>query len=280
MSMNIEFFSPRWGYETEAFESYCKRLATAGFDGMELNLDVDADAANRQLDLLNQYGLKCVAQHSGTITANFEEHKEHYHANMERISALKPLKINSHTGRDYFTFQQNLELIDMAEEISEIFNVPVVHETHRGRFPFSAALTQRYLEQRPGLRLTADFSHWCCVSESFLQDQLPSVYATIERVDHIHARIGHDQGPQVNDPRAPEWKQAVDLFLDWWTRIIASHRKKGSAELTITTEFGPPPYTPVAPSSLEPVSDQWELNLYMLDLLKKRIASFEGRSIG
>jgi sugar phosphate isomerase/epimerase len=275
--MEIKFFSPRWGYEDEDFEYYCTRLVAAGFDGMEFNLAENRAEAEKQIQLLAANGLEYIAQHSSTQTAGFEAHRSHYRANLERIAAFKPRFINAHTGRDFFTFEQNLELIDIAVEISEASDVPVVHETHRGRFPFSAALTSRYLEKRPGLRLTADFSHWCCVSESFLQDQAASVNAAIERTDHIHARIGHDQGPQVNDPRAPEWQEAVDIYLGWWDQIIASHAAKGSAVLTITTEFGPPPYTPLIPYTQEPVSSQWELNLHMLDVLKSRYASSEER---
>lgn len=268
--MEIKFYSPQWGYQHEDFEHYCARLSEAGFDGMELGLAEDPGDAEKQIELLAANGLDYVAQHSHTQMADFGAHRTHYRASLERIAAFKPQLINCHTGRDWFSFDQNLELIDIASEISETFGISVVHETHRGRFPFSAALTQRYLKQRPGLRLTADFSHWCCVSESFLQDQIESVYAAIERSDHIHARIGHDQGPQVNEPRAPEWKETVDLYLEWWERIIAAHTAKGSAVLTITTEFGPPPYTPTLPFTQEPVAHQWELNLYMLGLLKKK----------
>ncbi|HKL21118.1 MAG TPA: TIM barrel protein [Tichowtungia sp.] len=268
--MDIKYFSPRWGYDDEDFSSYCVRLAEAGFDGMELNLAEDPAAAERQIETLSAHGLDYIAQHSGTRMPDFETHRTHYRASLERIAAFKPRLINAHTGRDWFADEQNLQLIDIAAEISETSNVPVVHETHRGRFSFSAALTFRYLKKRPGLRLASDFSHWCCVSESFLQDQEEAVQAAIERTDLIHARIGHDQGPQVNDPRAPEWKDALDLYLGWWDRVVACHEETGSAVLMITTEFGPPPYTPVAAYTQEPVSSQWELNLYMLRCLKAR----------
>ena len=133
--MKLQFLAPRWGYENEDFGSHCGRLATAGYDGMELNLAVDAEGARRQLDLLKENGLECLAQHSGTVTADYEAHKDHYREHMERIAAHRPLKINSHTGRDYFTAEQNLELIDIAADVSERSGIPVVHETHRGRFP-------------------------------------------------------------------------------------------------------------------------------------------------
>ena len=42
------------------------------------------------------------------------------------------------------------------------------------------------------------------------------------QVHHIHGRIGYDHGPQVNDPRAPEWQQVyrgthchIELEVYW-----------------------------------------------------------------
>ncbi len=67
-------------------------------------------------------------------------------------------------------------------------------------------LQGHYMEKIPELRITFDVSHWCNVHESLLEDQPETVDMTLQRVDHIHARIGHPEGPQVNDPRAPEWE--------------------------------------------------------------------------
>ena len=96
--------------------------------------------------------------------------------------------------------------------------------------------------------------------------------AAVARADHIHARVGFPQGPQVNDPRAPEWKEALDHHLAWWDAVVAEHRGRKSDSLTITPEFGPRrtcrPYR-----SREPLSDQWGVNLYMKDLLRARSLS-------
>jgi hypothetical protein len=94
--------------------------------------------------------------------------------------------------------------------------------------------------------------------------------AAVARADHIHARVGFPQGPQVNDPRAPEWTEALDHHLAWWDAIVAEHRRRKSDALTITPEFGPAPYMPAMPYSREPLSNQWEVNLYMKDLLRAR----------
>ena len=68
----------------------------------------------------------------------------------------------------------------------------------------------------------------------------------IERADHIHARIGHPEGPQVNDPRAPEWEAAVKAHFGWWDKIV-ERKKKAGERLTILTEFGPADYMPTMP---------------------------------
>jgi hypothetical protein len=40
-----------------------------------------------------------------------------------------------------------------------------------GGLAFMPALIQQYFDRYPDLRITADFSHWCNVSETFLQNQ-------------------------------------------------------------------------------------------------------------
>ena len=122
----------------------------------------------------------------------------------------------------------------------------------------------------PQLRLTADFSHWCNVSESLLEDQAESLALAIERTDHLHARVGHAQGPQVSDPRAPEWQPAVEAHLTWWDKVFTRHQQAGAATFTVTPEFGPAPYMPALPYTAQPVAEQWELNVHMMELLRER----------
>jgi hypothetical protein len=123
----------------------------------------------------------------------------------------------------------------------------------------------------PELRITFDVSHWCNVSESLLQDQQETVDMTLQRVDHVHARIGHPEGPQVNDPRAPEWDDAMKAHFAWWDKIVEIKKQTGD-RLTILTEFGPPTYMPTLPYTQEPLADQWAINVHMKDLLRKRYA--------
>ena len=181
-----------------------------------------------------------------------------------------PVFINSQTGKDYFNFEQNKRLFDLAKRISEETGVKIIHETHRGKSLYAANITQDYLTKIPDLRICLDISHWCNVHESLLEDQQEAVDLAIAHTDHIHSRIGHQEGPQVNDPRANEWQEVLETHLVWWDKVVEIHKKNGT-NLTITTEFGPTPYMPAIPFTQIPLANQWEINVYMMNLLKLKI---------
>jgi hypothetical protein len=132
-----------------------------------------------------------------------------------------------------------------------------------------------YLERFPELELTADFSHWCTVSESMLEDQQAIIEQVIPHVEHIHARIGYEQGPQVADPSAPEWEGHRARFLCWWFKILSHQKKKGTPQFTICPEAGPAPYMPTVPFTGQPLADQWKVNAQMKDLLKQTFYQFK-----
>ena len=102
-----------------------------------------------------------------------------------------------------------------------------------------------------------------------LTDQADTVQLALQRTAHIHARVGHPEGPQVNDPRAPEWEKIVARHLGWWDEVIKRQKANGKTT-TILTEFGPPDYMPTEPYTRKPLADQWAVNVYMMQLLRKR----------
>lgn len=268
--MKLQFFCPIWGSEDIPFDTFCQKAVDAGYDGVELYFPLDdKKARDLYVTSLDNHGLKLIAQHWETADPDIEQHIDMYRRRLEWSASAKPLFINSQTGRDWFSAEDNRRIIDVASQVSADKGVKIVHETHRGKFSFCAAVTRSFLEADPALRLTADFSHWCAVSESLLEDQGDSVEKAIERADHIHARVGFTQGPQINDPRAPEWKAELDAHLAWWDAIADRHAKAGTA-LTIAPEFGPFPYMPQLPHTLQPVTCQWDINVHMMNLLKDR----------
>ncbi len=272
--MKINFYIPRWGNRHLSWADFALKARHAGYDGVEANLPVDEEEKASMFEALNSNGLSWIGQHFETATADFDEHLIAYKTRLNDLAAAKPLFINSQTGKDFFTFEQNCELIESAAEISAETGLSILHETHRGKFSFCTTATAKYLQQYPALTLTADFSHWCCVSESYLQDQKEVLNLAISRAAHFHARVGFPGGAQVNNPAAPEWKEALGFHCQWWDAIVQRHLALQTDILTVTCEFGPYPYMPQLPFSQDDVSDLWEVNLFMKDFLQKRYATF------
>lgn len=272
--MQIKILSSLWGYDQLPLRDVTNKIIDAGFDGIDTFVPDDEKQSESLLKIIRDKKLYLVLQQHQANGNSFRDYKSSFRRYLELSASVKPMLINSHTGKDYFSFEQNLELIDMAESISQKEGIEIVHEIHRGRFGFSPAVIKRYFDSRSDLRITADFSHWTCVTESFLEGFMDTLQQAFARTAHIHARVGYEEGPQVPDPRAPEWKQAVDKFLNWWDKIVEIQSKQGRKMLTITTEFGPVPYMPTLPFSNKPVADLFEINCYMKDLLRNRYAGF------
>ncbi|RYZ52525.1 MAG: sugar phosphate isomerase/epimerase [Sphingobacteriales bacterium] len=268
--MQIQSFCPRWGSAHIPWDEFAKRVKKDGYDGVETDIPTDLKDRDIVLNALAKHGLQLIAQHWETVDPDFEKHLASYQQRLEIMTAAKPLLINSQTGKDYYTFEQNAALIEAAAQQSASSGIPVYHETHRGKFSFAAHITAAYLQQLPALMLTLDVSHWVAVAETFLQDQQEAVDLAISRTRHFHARVGHTQGAQVNDPRAPEWQEALDMHLRCWDKVYGANRKAGHAVLTFTAEFGPAPYMPQLPFTRQPIANQWDINVYMSDLLKSR----------
>lgn len=270
--MQIHFFCPRWGSENMPYEVFFEKVKKAGYDGVEMSLPLDIAERDYIVKLLREYDLLLIGQHwecTLSDSANYEKDYERY---LRNLAEVKPLFINSQTGKDFFPFERNVRLIQLADVIAEETGVKIVHETHRGKFSFSINVVLPYLEQLPDLRLCGDFSHWCNVAESLLQDpeQQEILAKVIPRVDHIHARVGYSQGAQIADPRAPEYEEALDCHVQWWDQIIKQRSRDGAESLTITPEFGPAPYMPLLPFTRQPVNNQWEVNLHMQKILTRR----------
>lgn len=268
--MQLLFFCPRWGQELTPWDIFLRKVKEAGYDGVECGLPL---VEKEQEEILNGFAacnLKFIAQHWETIHQDFEKHCLEYEIRLKSLANAKPLFVNTQTGKDYYTFEQNEKLISIARDISRNTAVPIIHETHRGKFSFAAHITKNFLEQIPYLRITLDISHWCNTAETFLHDQAEAVELAVSRTDHIHSRVGFTEGPQITDPRAPEWDEALQFHVSCWDKVIERNKKENKKFFTITSEFGAPPYMPLLPYTRKPVADQWEVNVYMMNLLKDR----------
>ncbi len=260
-------FATDWGFKGSVDE-FCKKIKEAGYNGAEVWYPTEEKNRTEMLAAFKKYNLKFGFLVGGS-DAEFKTHFDQYISSLTKAINLKPEYINCHSGRDFYSSSENQAFIQVSLQLAKSFNVPVYHETHRSRILYAAPVAKEYIRTNEGLRITLDISHWCNVHESLLTDQKETVALTLDRTDHIHARIGHAEGPQVSDPRAPEWKPAVDAHFAWWDKVVERKKKEGK-RISFLTEFGPPDYMPTMPTTRKPLADQWELNLHMLNTLRKR----------
>ncbi|UKJ07959.1 sugar phosphate isomerase/epimerase family protein [Solitalea lacus] len=269
--MEIQFYCPRWGSEALSWAAFGQKVSEAGYDGFEYGMAHNASEQemHQVLSVAEKNKLKIIVQHYDTVEAEFSKHIELYSAWLEKVKSFPCVKINSQTGRDFFNMEQNSALIATATLFTRQTGVNVVHETHRNKFSFAAHTTKEYLHKIPDLKLTLDASHWVCVAESFLEDQAETMELAIQRTEHIHARVGYLCGPQIPDPRMPEWQHALNAHLSWWDKVV-ERKKKENTLLTIAPEFGPYPYMVHLPANSSPICNQWDVNVHMMELLRNR----------
>ena len=263
------YFQTSWGFEG-TIEAFIKKAKASGYDGIEIWSPTDKKEQIRISKLLKEENMKVIYLCGSDPNLSFEMGLAVYKKYLKNTFELNPIAINSHTGSDFYSFNQNMAFLEEAKKLSKQYEIPIYHETHRGRFSYSLPKTIEYLEKDKDLVLTLDVSHWMVVHESLLIKRTDLLKKIINRTKHIHARVGFEEGPQVNDPSAPEWKTVVERHIDIWSSVIQKNRSEKKMT-TITTEFGPPNYMPTLPISREPTSDQWLANLYIMKMLKKRL---------
>ena len=262
----ILFFQTDWG-NTLSMDDFLAKAKAAGYDGVELWMPAGEDKKNSLKEGLKKFELEVIFLHGTARNLPFEEALRVYEVGLQEILAWKPVKVNSHTGNDFWTPEQNLAFIALGDRYAKQVGIPVLHETHRGRFSYTLPEAVSMLRKFPNLKYTLDVSHWMVVHERLLTESDPLLQEIFPSVDHIHARVGFAEGPQVPNPAAPEWKNEVKAHLDIWEKIIRSQTGK---VFTVTTEFGPPPYMATVPFTNQPLADQWEANVWIMNALKSR----------
>lgn len=263
---NILFFQTDWG-NTLPMDAFLAKVKAAGYDGVELWMPAGEDKKKSLKEGLKKYELEVIFLHGTARNLPFEEALRVYEAGLQEILAWKPVKVNSHTGNDFWTSEQNLAFIALGDRYAKQVGIPVLHETHRGRFSYTLPEAVSMLQKFPNLKYTLDVSHWMVVHERLLTESDLLLQEIFPAVDHIHARVGFAEGPQVPNPAAPEWNSEVKAHLDIWEKIIRSQTGK---VFTVTTEFGPPPYMATVPFTHQPLADQWEANVWIMNALKSR----------
>lgn len=265
--MELMIFRHLWGI-TEPWETLFPKIRDLGYQGIEHILPESSDV-DRFQGLLERNGFTYIAQVI-TTGSTVDEHLRSYRAVVESASRLKPRKINCHSGGDWFSEEQARRFFSEALNYESKIGIPVAHETHRGRIFYNPWVTERMLKEFPLLKLSCDFSHWVVVGERLLETELGIIQQCAEQCIHIHARVGYEEGPQVPDPRAPEYQRHVAAHEQWWDLVWSAQERKGFAESTLTPEFGAPDYLHTIPYTRMPVADLWDICNWQADRQRAR----------
>lgn len=274
--MKALLFHTLWGWQAD-LESASRYAQQSGFDGLEANLEHPCIKSWRPKDvqtLLNQQNQPLIVEITtgGGYTPRIELSPEHHLAELEtkleQACELAPLRINLITGSDCWPMAQQHRFLERCLQLLSHTPVPVSLETHRSRSLFNPWAIEDILKAHPSLRLTADVSHWCVVAERLMSPELHPIQAMASHVDHIHARVGHEQGAGVPQPFTASWQEALEAHAQCWS-LFAQQRLQSGQQLTLTPEFGPDGYMPVHPESGEPLADVTTINQLMADWLRK-----------
>ncbi|MEO0338222.1 MAG: sugar phosphate isomerase/epimerase [Bacteroidota bacterium] len=263
----VTILAPNWGFQGDT-ETFCARSKKDGYNGIEVWLPRESASQKNLFSAIEKNELKHGLL-AGAGGSDFAQHFSDFKKNVQAAVDTKPLFVNCHSGRDYFTFEQNKQFIDFTINLSQQSGIPIYHETHRARILFAAHIARRYFEAIEDLKVTLDISHWTCVAGSLLGDQEETVNLALSRTGHVHSRVGNTNSAQISDPRAPEWKDTLAAHFAWWDKVVEHHIEAGKT-LTMTTEFGPPSYMPTLPFTNQPVTDLWAVNKHMKDLWRER----------
>jgi hypothetical protein len=255
------------------------QVAVARFDGVEGPLPTEREERREFIEVLGERGLLYIAEISTTGYANpapgstVTQHLDAFERILVESLEARPILFTTMAGNDLWRFGESVEFLTRAYAIAQRYGARVGFETHRSRSLFHPIITRELLREVPPIELTLDFSHWCVVTERLVLDELPDVLALCaERALHLHSRIGYDQGPQVPDPRAPEYQPAVEAHFRWWRAVWEGQRRRGFETVTMTPEFGPDGYLHLEPFTQKPAADLWEVNCWVGQRLREAFA--------
>lgn len=274
--MELKLFKTLWGHQGP-LSAAIEKAVSDGFDGIEGQSPATGDARAEFGRALKGENLLFIAEitTAGSYVpdhgATLETHLTSFASQAEMAMELDPLFLTVIGGCDAWPVAQSVEFLGSAMAIADCLGVTVSFETHRSRSFFNPWVTRDILGQLPDLRLTCDFSHWCVVTERLIMDTEPEILSLCaERVHHIHARVGYDQGPQVPHPAAPEYRDALEAHDRWWYILWGAQARRSVALSTMTPEFGPDGYLHTLPFTQAPVADLDAINRWMAQHQRER----------
>ncbi|MDA3039256.1 MAG: hypothetical protein O3C27_06950, partial [Actinomycetota bacterium] len=285
--MKLASFEALWGLEG-SLEEQLDGVKGRGYDGVEGGVPhflarlgvirqdevadfphVLADSGLLYIPMVFTYDSLLSNRWDGVVFDDGLSHADSFKAQVDDAMKYDPVQITSHSGSDAMDLAAAVEFFEMALEVERDTGVKIGHETHRWRILFSPFAWRDIHRELPDVRTVADLSHWVNVCERLPVDLVEELDSCIASSIHIHARVGHPEGPQVNDPRAPENDRFVAWHEDAWRRVLEHRRDDAPDLVTYNPEYGPAPYLPSTPYDQRPLADLNQVRLWTRERVER-----------
>lgn len=267
--MQLDIFRSLWGYRGNRRAAFASTRA-AGLAGIEARLPLEVEERIALAQDLADHALDYIAicfTDSAVLPdqrATPAAHLFDLNRKLDWAAELTPRFVNVLAGNDRWPLAQQVDFFGGALELAQRHGLTCSFETHRARSLYSPWVTLDLIRQLPALRFTSDISHWVVVCERLLDDPADDLTPFVERVHHIQARVGYDQGPQVPHPGAPEYASALAFHQRHWEAVWHAQQARGYTHSTLTPEFGADGYLHHLPFTDVPVADLAALNAWMV----------------
>lgn len=212
-----------------------EQACEAGFEYFEVGLREDRLTATQAL--LRQFPLKLIAQGWATSLPEVAVF-------VDRAVQHDAVAINLHLGHAYMTEDEAVHLISQVQHLTASVRLPLLLETHRGRWSQDLFRTGPVLARLPELAICLDVSHYIVAGETFGGNQhlfQQHVLPLLNRTALIHGRVsnGHSVQVRLDDPFTD-----IGTIASLWSRAMADWLKSAprDAVFVFEPELGPPPY--------------------------------------
>lgn len=277
--MELKMYRTLWGI-TEPSLSFLSSLPSYGYCGVEGRIPATQDERvifKRHLSEADLEYIGIIFTGKGVIpdqSLTPEQHLDHLEDQLNHAKFLGAKFVNVLAGNDRWPLATQVAFFKKAHQLSQDMGLICSFETHRGTSLYSPWVTLEILRSVPDMKFTMDISHWFLVCERLLDQKEDDLDEFFQRVFHIQARVGYDQGAQVPHPAAPEYKKFLSFHQLLWEKVWRYQMQKQRAYTTMTTEFGPDGYLHHLPFTDVPVADLNQLNLWMAEEEHKHFQSF------
>src|SRR5688500_14823792 len=114
----------------DPLEVFLQRVTVSGFEATEIYLGSLRESPAEIARLHTAYGLRLIGQIL-TQGGSYQEHIQSLDSQFEFAAQCQVAFINSHTGRDIFSFAENVQIFQRVAQLSQSSGIPILIETHR-----------------------------------------------------------------------------------------------------------------------------------------------------